>query len=633
MSHSMRTRSPGGVMVILLLFSILKIAPVEAAQDKTERPRPNVVLIMTDDQGYGDLSCHGNPVLQTPHLDALYRESVRLTNFHVDPTCSPTRAALMTGRYSTRTGVWHTVMGRHMPRRREIMMPQVFADNGYRTAIFGKWHLGDNFPFRPQDRGFQEVLIHGGGGVGQIPDYWGNDYFDDTYFENGQPREFAGYCTDIFFRRAIEFIEANRDRPFLVYLPTNAPHSPFRVAEQYSEFYREKVGEDLGLSKFYGMIANIDENVGKLLARLKEWGLADNTIVIFMTDNGTSRGATFTNYRGNEGELLSGFNAGMRGRKGSPYEGGHRVPFFLRWPAGGFVGGRDAGQLAAHIDLLPTLIELCRLKPPAATRFDGMSFARLLRNEAADWPDRTLFAHHQELPRPVKYRFACVMRNRWRLIARNDDGKSDGDVGIMPTPRFELYDVATDPAQRLDVSEEKPNIVRQMRSTYDEWWEDLATRFDEDSRIIIGDQRQNPTRLTCFEWHSSRHWGQNDVRRGFEENGYWAIDIARPGTYAIALRRWPEEVDAPITTGIDGGKAINAIEAKLRIGDMERKQPIAAGATSVRFEVRLPSGKSRLETWLIDEDGRSRGAYYATVERLTSPESKRATSKGQNEDE
>ena len=191
--------------------------------------RPNVVLIITDDQGYGDFSCHGNPVLKTPHLDRLSRQSVRLTNFHVDPTCSPTRVALMTGRYSTRTGVWHTVMGRHMPRPDEVMMPGVFADNGYRTAVFGKWHLGDSYPYRPQDRGFHEVLVHGGGGVGQIPDYWGNDYFDDTFFRNGQPQRFEGYCTDVFFREAERFITDNRQQPFFVYLSTNAPHGPYRV--------------------------------------------------------------------------------------------------------------------------------------------------------------------------------------------------------------------------------------------------------------------------------------------------------------------------------------------------------------------------------------------------------------------
>ena len=209
----------------VFLFCILEVAAPVSVLAKAPR-RPNVVLVMTDDQGYGDLSCHGNRVLQTPHLDRLASRSVRLTNFHVDPTCSPTRAALMTGRYSTRTGVWHTVMGRHMPRPQEVMLPQLFAASGYRTAMFGKWHLGDAFPYRPQDRGFQTALMHGGGGVGQIPDYWGNDYFDDTYFRDGRTENFEGYCTDVFFREAMRFITVDRERPFFVYLATNAPHSP-----------------------------------------------------------------------------------------------------------------------------------------------------------------------------------------------------------------------------------------------------------------------------------------------------------------------------------------------------------------------------------------------------------------------
>ena len=283
------------VVIAAFLMTAAASASGAGVQNTTAR-RPNVVLINTDDQGYGDLGCHGNPVLKTPHLDRLYSQSVRLTNFHVDPTCSPTRAALMTGRYSTRTGVWHTVMGRHMPRTDNIMMPQVFADNGYRTAIFGKWHLGDSYPYRPHDRGFHFALTHGGGGIGQIPDFWGNDYFDDTYFHNDLPKKFDGYCTDIFFHEAMEFIDARQTQPFFVYLSTNAPHSPYRVLESYAKQYEEAVGGDAQLAKFYGMIANLDQNVGRLLRQLDQLNLTRDTLVIFMTDNGTSRGAKFSDY-------------------------------------------------------------------------------------------------------------------------------------------------------------------------------------------------------------------------------------------------------------------------------------------------------------------------------------------------
>ena len=236
------------------------------------------------------------------------------------------------------------------------MMPQVFADSGYRTAIFGKWHLGDSYPFRPQDRGFHEVLIHGGGGVGQIPDYWGNDYFDDTYFMNGQPRKFEGYCTDIFFRGALEFIEANQDRPFFVYLPTNAPHGPFRVAEQYSEPYREKVGEDAELAKFYGMIANIDKNVGTLLARLEELDLADNTIVVVWGDHGWSLG---------DHTLWS---------KHSTFDIATRSALVVSAP--GMSRGAQARGLVEFVDLYPTVSELAGLEVP--DHVQGESFADLL---------------------------------------------------------------------------------------------------------------------------------------------------------------------------------------------------------------------------------------------------------------
>ncbi len=347
--------------------------------------RPNVILVMTDDQGYGDLGCHGNDVIVTPNLDELYNQSIRLTDFHVDPTCSPTRSALMTGHYSSRTGVWHTIMGRSLLGKHEVTMADVFSSSGYKTAIFGKWHLGDNYPFRPQDRGFQEVLIHGGGGVGQGPDYWGNDYFDDTYFHNDTAKKFEGYCTDIWFDGALKFIEANKDRPFFCYVPTNAPHGPYNVADKYSKPYRDK-GIDAKQANFYGMITNIDENMGRLMSRLKELGLEQNTILIFMTDNGTS----------------GGHAGGMRGKKGSEYEGGHRVPFFVRWPGGGVKEPGDVDRLSAHIDVLPTLIDLCSLTKPAGVKFDGASLAPLLKGKVSNWPDRTLLVHSQRIEQPEK---------------------------------------------------------------------------------------------------------------------------------------------------------------------------------------------------------------------------------------
>ena len=548
-----------------------------------------MVLVLTDDQGWGDLACHGNPILRTPSIDALYRQSVRLTDFHASPTCSPTRASLMTGRYCNRTGVWHTVMGRSLLRRDEVTMADVFAAGGYRTGIFGKWHLGDNYPFRPQDRGFQEVLVHGGGGVGQTPDHWGNDYFDDTYWHNGAPQKCAGYCTDVWFDAAMRFIEENRDQPFFAYLATNAPHAPYNVPERYSSLY---TGKDVPNANFYGMIANIDENMGRLLGKLKALGLEENTILIFMTDNGTAAGYQ----RG------KGFNAGMRGTKGSEYDGGHHVPCFIRWPAGGLVGGRDVTRLTAHVDLLPTLIAACGLPTPAGVQFDGASLLPLLQGRDAGWPDRTLVTDSQRIEHPEKWRQCAVMTDRWRLV----NGR-------------ELYDIRADRGQKNDISAEHPDVVKALREAYEKWWGDISQRFDEHCEIIIGSDKENPTRLTCHDWHGgdSPPWDQTHILKGLDANGFWAVEVARAGEYEFSLRRWPMEVDVPINATIAGGRAIRANRARLAIGPVDLSEPIAGDAKQVTFRTRLEPGKMKLQTWLIADDGTSRGAYFVYVRRIS----------------
>jgi arylsulfatase A-like enzyme len=539
--------------------------------------RPNVVLILTDDQGYGDLGCHGNTVLQTPNLDKLHGQSVRLTNYHVDPTCSPTRSALMTGRYSSRTGVWHTVMGRSLLRRDEVTMADVFAAGGYRTGLFGKWHLGDNYPFRPQDRGFREVLTHGGGGIGQTPDFWGNNYFDNTLLHNGKWEKVPGYCTDVFFDHALKFIEQNKERPFFVYLTPNAPHVPLNVAEKYSRPYLDK-GLSAPLARFYGMIANIDENVARLTARLKELGLEDDTILIFATDNGSATGAG-----------SGGFNAGMRANKGSEYDGGHRVPCFWRWPAG-LKGGRDVGRLTAHIDVLPTLIDLCGLQKPEGVSLDGASLRPLLAGDGK-WPERTLFVHSQRIDHPEKGRKCAVMTDRWRLV--------NGE---------ELYDMTADPGQKKNVVKEHPDVAAGLRQAYDGWWADLSRRFDEYCEIVVGSEKENPSRLCCHDWHGpAAPSDQQALLKAPQANGFWAIEVARAGKYEIALRQLPAEANT----------AIQADRARVKVGDVEADKPVPDGATSVTFTVELKAGKCRLQTWLSDsKKGVERGAFYVEVKYL-----------------
>lgn len=535
---------------------------------------PNVILILTDDQGYGDLACHGNTQLQTPALDRLHAESVRLTNIHVDPTCSPTRAALMTGRYSSRTGVWHTIMGRSILHRDEVTLAQLFAAAGYRTGIFGKWHLGDNFPSRPQDKGFEEVLIHGGGGVGQTPDYWGNDYFDDTYLHNGVPKQFAGYCTDVWFDGALKFIEAHRHRPFFAYISTNAPHGPYLVADKYSRPYRQ-MGIESPRAEFYGMIANLDENLAHLRTKLDEWNLADNTLLVFMTDNGTAAGAA-----------KAGFNAGMRGAKGSEYDGGHRVPCFFHWPAGKLIGGRDVTALTAHIDLLPTLAEICRLDLPRAADLDGKSLVPLLQGET-DWPARTLCVHSQRIEHPEKWRQCAVMTERWRLV----NGK-------------ELFDIRADPGQARDVAAHHPEVVAELRAAYEAWYAHISYRFEDYCRIMLGAAQENPATLTCHDWHTPEvPWSQAAVRRDPQVNGVWAVDILRAGAYEFTLRTRPAHVQQPL----------QAHTARLKIGDFDVARRIEPGSTGVTIRLDLPRGPAELQTWLDGPGRTSRGAYFVEV--------------------
>ncbi|HUT93120.1 MAG TPA: arylsulfatase [Thermoguttaceae bacterium] len=571
-----------------LAAALLAAQWVCAANERRAAGRPNVVLVMTDDQGYGDLGCHGNPWIRTPNLDRLYRESVRLTDFHVSPLCTPTRAALLTGQNPVRLGAWGTTWGRSLPRRDAATVAGVFAASGYRTGCFGKWHLGDNYPFRPQDRGFGEVLIHGGGGVGQTPDYWDNDYFDDTYFHNGQPEKCRGYCTDVWFDAAIRFIEANRDRPFFAYVPTNAPHGPFHVDEKYSGLYAEN--PDVPNADFYGMITNLDENMGRLVAKLDELGLAEKTILIFTTDNGTAAG-----FRGGKG-----FNAGMRGAKGALYDGGHRVPCFLRWPGGGLTGPRDVDVLAAHVDVLPTLAELCDLEVPPGAGLDGVSLAPVLLGKSDRVPDRQVFVQFRQSPDPPEKWKAAVLSERWRLIGGE-----------------ELYDIDADPGQKSNVADRHPEVVRRLREAYESWWAEVSPRFDEYCEIVLGADEENPARLTGFDWYTTTPWNQRAVRAGVAANGFWAVEIARDGTYEIALRRWPEEVGAPITAAIPGGKAIAATTARLKIGDLDLTKPIPENAAAVTFRVELAAGKTKLQTWLVDDaSGESRGAYYVYVERV-----------------
>ena len=554
--------------------------------------RPNVILIITDDQGYGDFSCHGNPVLKTPHLDRLYSQSVRLTNFHVDPTCAPTRSSLLTGRYSSRTGVWHTIMGRSLLRKDETTLADIFSYHGYQTGIFGKWHLGDNFPYRPQDRGFKESVVIGGGAIGNTPDYWGNDYFDDTYTHNSRLEKYKGYCTDVFFDEALKFIRKNRHHPFFCYLSTNTPHYPHNVSEKYSQPYQGKVPDIR--ATFYGMISNIDENMGVLIKELKSLRLEENTILVFLTDNGTSFGVDLDR----QGFPVDGFNAGMRGKKGSIYEGGHRVPCFIRWPGSGIEGGRDIRQLSAHIDILPTLLDLCEISMPSSIQIDGNSLKPLLEGKESPWMNRVLLVHNQRVDLPIKGRRYNVMTDQWRLLNGT-----------------ELYDIQKDPGQRQNIASRYPDKVHELKRFYEVWWDDISKRFDEYTYILLGRNKNNPVKLASHDLHGQVGWDQVHVRRNSPCHGYWAVEFARDGLYEVSVRRWPREARLALEEAPPEAEVFKPTQARLKVADVDESKKIPKGVEEVNFRVPLKAGKTRLQAWLIDgrENGLVNTAFYVYV--------------------
>jgi arylsulfatase A-like enzyme len=428
--------------------------------------RPNIVFVLTDDQGYGDIACLGNPVVKTPNLDRLHSQSVRFTNFHASPTCAPTRSALMTGRHEFKSGVTHTIQERERMSLKATTIAQVLKSAGYSTGIFGKWHLGDAAPYQPNRRGFDEVFIHGCGGIGQhypgtCGDAPGNTYFNPAILHNGTFEKTEGFCTDVFFDRGLAWIDRQRrgSDPFFAYIATNAPHVPLSCPPQYKEMYRD-AGLDDATATYFGMVTNIDDNVGRLLGKLKTWGLENDTVVIFMTDNGGTGGVKV-------------FNAGMRGMKATPYQGGTRVPLFVRGP--GTTNPRDARQLAAHIDLFPTLAEIAGAKLPARLQLDGRSLAPLLRRPDAPWADRFLFTHvgRWETGKAAESKYAlCRVRNtRFSM------------VNIGPAKQWELYDLENDPGEKTNVIGQHRQMAAEMDTAYDRWWDEILPCLENENAV------------------------------------------------------------------------------------------------------------------------------------------------------
>ena len=623
------------LILVILTVSVTNIF----GSDQTSEKKPNVIVIMTDDQGYPELSMHGNPILKTPNLDKLGKSSVQFKNFHVTPMCAPTRGELLTGLDNAVNQLSNVSSGRSLLKSGIPTMGNIFGSNGYSTGIFGKWHMGSNYPYRPQDRGFDESVWFPSSHIGSVSDFWGNDYFDDTYWHNGKKQKYEGYCTDIFFNESKRFIEESieQDKPFFAYIATNTPHGPFYPKDEDYEvleelFEKSELADQkelkIQLVKYLAMIRNIDTNIGELNDFLEKKGLLNDTIIIFLTDNGSIMGKSY-------------FNAGMRGMKTELWEGGHRVPLFIKWKNGDFKkAGNEVEGLCKVTDIVPTLVELCDLKISNKSSLKGISLASILNGKEEISKDRKLIINYSRMPNFISYPIphgqtilkkegAVVLWKGWRLLESR-----------------ELYNLENDPKQQLNVYDENPGIVQILEKELNRWWDSVKEDANEVQRIIIGSSHENPTNLTAIDWLDVFVDQQQQISYGARKNSYWCLEVDNAGEYEIELRRWPKETNASIT-GVPntlGGRkakthALPITQASIYIGGLELrsisdKNPYGfEGLTKnvnsedkfIRFNVNLKKGPIYLHTFFhLDEGSSTRGAdqnligaYYVYVKKLS----------------
>lgn len=507
-------------------FILIVFVVFNSCYNPIENKTPNVIIIMTDDQGFGDLGINQNPNIITPNIDKFANKSIQFNNFFVSPVCAPTRSSLMTGRYSLRTGVRDTYNGGAIMSNNETTIAEILREANYATGIFGKWHLGDNYPFRPSEQGFDESLIHLAGGIGQVGDftnYFKGDtsYFDPILWKNNKQNQYRGYCSDIFAENAIEFIEKNKNNSFFCYLSFNAPHTPLQVPEKYYNMYKD-LDPELGFSddlsdfrmnekdkedarKIYGMVTNIDDNVGKVINKLKELKIEEETIIIFMTDNGPQQ---------------IRYNSSMKGRKGTVYNGGIRVPFYIQYSEK-FKESKVINKMSAHIDVLPTILELCNLNVPNDRKIDGQSLVPFINSKSTN--DRFLFSYWTRRF-PEKYINMSIQNDNYKLVGNNDfDSKIE---------EFELYDLVEDPNENNNIISQNIETARSFKKEMDNSIDDLlkSKNIKNPPRIIIGSEFENPTILNRNDASGERGvWAQNDIYT------FWKVNFKK-GIYDFKFK-------------------------------------------------------------------------------------------------
>ena len=507
-------------------FILIVFVVFNSCYNPIENKTPNVIIIMTDDQGFGDLGINQNPNIITPNIDKFANKSIQFNNFFVSPVCAPTRSSLMTGRYSLRTGVRDTYNGGAIMSNNETTIAEILKEANYATGIFGKWHLGDNYPFRPSEQGFDESLIHLAGGIGQVGDftnYFKGDtsYFDPILWKNNKQNQYEGYCSDIFAENAIEFIEKNKNNSFFCYLSFNAPHTPLQVPEKYYNMYKD-LDPELGFNddlsdfrmnekdkedarKIYGMVTNIDDNVGKVINKLKELKIEEETIIIFMTDNGPQQ---------------IRYNSSMKGRKGTVYNGGIRVPFYIQYSEK-FKESKVINKMSAHIDVLPTILELCNLNVPNDRKIDGQSLVPLINSKSTN--DRFLFSYWTRRF-PEKYINMSIQNDNYKLVGNNDfDSKIE---------EFELYDLVEDPNENNNIISQNIETARSFKKEMDNSIDDLlkSKNIKNPPRIIIGSEFENPTILNRNDASGERGvWAQNDIYT------FWKVNFKK-GIYDFKFK-------------------------------------------------------------------------------------------------